>query len=210
MCAQTSSDAFPNDAAAYRDTDGDGMPDELIGTSSTGLIEDFDDDNDDWTDTDEAACGNTDSKDEASFPVDGDSDGICDILDFKSFMFEINGLQQTLFEGVEGQATFQIVANLSGMTATSWEIEPELPVDYLFSYGNISVTNPMVASPIKYTIWANNSITGISLEKEIDLLVLADLDGDGLPNGPTSTNLIEDEDDDGDGLMMWVINVRKV
>ena len=32
------SDAFPNDAAAYRDTDADGMPDELIGTSPTCLI----------------------------------------------------------------------------------------------------------------------------------------------------------------------------
>ena len=194
------SDAFPNDAAAYRDTDGDGMPDELIGTSSTGLIEDLDDDDDNWSDTDEAACGNTDPKDDASFPVDGDGDGICDILDFKSLTFELNGLQQTLFEGVEGEGTFQIVANLSGMTATSWEAEPELPVDYLFSEGNISVNNPLIASLIKYTIWANNSITGISLEKEIELVVLADLDGDGLPNGPTSTNLIEDEDDDGDGI----------
>ena len=194
------SDAFPNDAAAYRDTDGDGMPDELIGISSTGLIEDLDDDDDNWSDTDEAACGNTDPKDDASFPVDGDGDGICDILDFKSLTFELNGLQQTLFEGVEGQGTFQIVANLSGMAATSWEVEPELPVDYLFSEGNISVNNPLIAPLIKYTIWANNSITGISLEKEIDLLVLADLDGDGMPNGPTSTNLIEDQDDDGDGI----------
>ena len=147
-----------------------------------------------------AACGNTDPKDDASFPVDGDGDGICDILDFKSLTFELNGLQQTLFEGVEGEGTFQIVANLSGMTATSWETEPELPVDYLFSEGNISVNNPLIAPLIKYTIWANNSITGISLEKEIELVVLADLDGDGLPNGPTSTNLIEDEDDDGDGI----------
>ena len=69
-----------------------------------------------------------------------------------------------------------------------------------FHEGNISVNNPLIAPLIKYTIWANNSITGISLEKEIELVVLADLDGDGLPNGPTSTNLIEDEDDDGDGI----------
>ena len=46
-------DAFPNDAAAYLDTDGDGMPDELWGESTTGLIEDVDDDNDGWTDLDE-------------------------------------------------------------------------------------------------------------------------------------------------------------
>ena len=54
-------DAFPNDAAASIDTDGDGMPDQLDGVSTTGLTEDLDDDNDTWTDLDEAACGPTDS-----------------------------------------------------------------------------------------------------------------------------------------------------
>jgi len=39
-------DAFPLDAAAWLDTDGDGMPDELNGNSTTGLVEDEDDDND--------------------------------------------------------------------------------------------------------------------------------------------------------------------
>ena len=39
-------DAFPTDPAASLDTDGDGMPDEINGESTTGLIEDEDDDND--------------------------------------------------------------------------------------------------------------------------------------------------------------------
>ena len=36
-------DAFPTDPAASLDTDGDGMPDEISGESTTGLIEDDDD-----------------------------------------------------------------------------------------------------------------------------------------------------------------------
>ena len=39
-------DAFPDDASAYLDTDSDGLPDELFGNSTTGLVEDFDDDGD--------------------------------------------------------------------------------------------------------------------------------------------------------------------
>lgn len=194
------SDAFPNDAAAYRDTDADGMPDELIGTSSTGLIEDLDDDNDNWDDLDEASCGGTDPKDDASFPVDGDTDGVCDLLDFKSLWFEIDNLEQTLFEGVENQNDFNIVANLSGMLATSWEIEPDLPDEFTFIEGNISASNPSLLVTTQYTIWANNSLTGISLEKIIQLSILVDWDTDGLPDGPTLTNLISDDDDDDDGL----------
>lgn len=194
------SDAFPNDAAAYRDTDADGMPDELIGTSSTGLIEDLDDDNDNWDDLDEASCGGTDPKDDASFPVDGDTDGVCDLLDFKSLWFEIDNLEQTLFEGVENQNDFNIVANLSGMLATSWEIEPDLPDEFMFIEGNISASNPSLLVTTQYTIWANNSLTGISLEKIIQLSILVDWDTDGLPDGPTLTNLISDDDDDDDGL----------
>ncbi len=47
-------DPFPLDAAATIDTDGDGMPDTLDGNSTTGLVEDLDDDNDGWNDTDDA------------------------------------------------------------------------------------------------------------------------------------------------------------
>ena len=49
-------DAFPNDPAASLDTDGDGMPDELTGESTTGLIEDLDDDNDTIVDVTELMC----------------------------------------------------------------------------------------------------------------------------------------------------------
>jgi hypothetical protein len=39
-------DAFPYDGAAWKDYDGDGKPDELVGKSSTGLMLDDDCDND--------------------------------------------------------------------------------------------------------------------------------------------------------------------
>jgi predicted flap endonuclease-1-like 5' DNA nuclease len=64
-------DAFPLDPSASKDTDGDGMPDELTGpsTSEPPLIEDQDDDNDGIDDAAEA------SSDPATDPLDPDTDG---------------------------------------------------------------------------------------------------------------------------------------
>ena len=73
-------DDFPDDRSASRDTDGDGDPDSLSGTSTTGLKEDFDDDDDGVNDADEVECG-TDPLDDSDFPTDSDDDGICDALE---------------------------------------------------------------------------------------------------------------------------------
>jgi len=70
-------DAFPRDASATTDTDGDGMPDTVIGESS--LTEDLDDDNDGWSDVDETACGSN-SLVATLMPVDENGDGICDAV----------------------------------------------------------------------------------------------------------------------------------
>ena len=51
---------------------------------------DDNDDGDQWTDTDEVACG-TNPKDSASIPLDGDVDGICDALDEKVLGYSKNG-----------------------------------------------------------------------------------------------------------------------
>ena len=68
-------DAFPDDSSAFLDTDSDGYPDELFGESTTGLIEDLDDDGDQSSDISEIENG-TDTKDPLSFPTDdNDSDG---------------------------------------------------------------------------------------------------------------------------------------
>ncbi|MFB1005268.1 MAG: hypothetical protein QMC59_02165, partial [Candidatus Poseidoniaceae archaeon] len=70
-------DAFPRDASASTDTDGDGMPDSITGEST--LTEDLDDDNDGWSDVDETACGSN-SLVASLMPVDENDDGICDSL----------------------------------------------------------------------------------------------------------------------------------
>ena len=70
-------DAFPRDASASTDTDGDGMPDSLTGEST--LTEDLDDDNDGWSDLDETACGSN-SLVASLMPVDENGDGVCDAV----------------------------------------------------------------------------------------------------------------------------------
>jgi ELWxxDGT repeat protein len=67
-------DDFPLDPAAHLDTDKDGMPDTLNGTSTSepALIEDLDDDNDSLLDLDEIANGTE------PLNPDTDGDGYCD------------------------------------------------------------------------------------------------------------------------------------
>ena len=48
-----------------------------------------------------------------------------------------------------------------------------------------------------YTVYANNSQTGVQFTFE--LAILADTDGDGLPDEESVTGLEEDLDDDNDG-----------
>ena len=73
-------DDFRLDPCAVLDTDDDGMPDSIYTACSTNLIEDLDDDNDNWNDTDEEACISN-SKDSTSVPRDLDNDGTCDYVD---------------------------------------------------------------------------------------------------------------------------------
>ncbi len=199
-------DAFPNDAAASIDTDGDGMPDQLDGVSTTGLTEDLDDDNDTWTDLDEAACGPTDSKDAVDVPLDGDDDGICDLLDEKVLGYSMNDEEAAIFEGYVNQLDFIILPNLTGMDAVTWTIVPALPDGLDFNgtmarSGSTGIISgiPMEASAMtNYTVYANNSQT--SVQFTFSLAILADTDGDGLPNGNSTTGLETDLDDDNDGI----------
>ena len=75
-------DDFPLDAGAHKDTDGDGMPDNLTGpsTSDPALVEDPDDDNDGLTDIEEDVNGNGtfDVGETNSLDPDTDDDGYCD------------------------------------------------------------------------------------------------------------------------------------
>ena len=75
-------DDFPLDSCAHKDTDCDGMPDNLTGpsTSDPALVEDPDDDNDGLTDIEEDANGNGtfDAGETNSLDPDTDDDGYCD------------------------------------------------------------------------------------------------------------------------------------
>lgn len=75
-------DAFPDDPTGAMDTDEDGKPDELLNATGWNgtLIEDLDDDNDNWTDELELRY-DTDPKDPSEFPADLDGDHIPDIDD---------------------------------------------------------------------------------------------------------------------------------
>ena len=78
-------DDFPFDPAAWLDTDRDGKPDEMniSMNADSRLVEDLDDDNDGWSDTDEDTCFGINKWNRTAhvFPADYDNDGICDGLD---------------------------------------------------------------------------------------------------------------------------------
>jgi hypothetical protein len=119
-------DAFPNDPAAAVDTDGDGMPDELFGESTTGLIEDDDDDNDLINDVTEAECL-TDPKVVNALP-DIDGDGICDAMDDVvdlPFNMTYDSHHLDLFNNKTMDA---FMPNITGLgDVSSWELIGELP-----------------------------------------------------------------------------------
>ena len=196
-------DAFPNYPAAWIDTDGDGRPDEIVPGIETDLELDLDDDNDQWSDEDEVACG-TNSKNDASTPLDGDDDGICDVLDVKVLGYVMNDQEALIFEGYVNQSDFIILPNLTGMEQGTWEIQPALPAGLSFSgtarsgeTGIISGIPTESSNMTNYTVYANNSQTGVQFTFE--LAILADTDGDGLPDEGSVTGLEEDLDDDNDG-----------
>jgi len=199
-------DAFPNDAAAYLDTDGDGMPDELWGESTTALIEDVDDDNDNWTDLQEEDCGQTDPKNEFDTPVDSDGDGICDFNEVLSIVYGTGD-----YELLQGQRNVSLQPIITGMSVDIWVISPALPYGLIFggdtmartSNGNGTIYGiPLAPSNLtQYTVTGTNLLTGTQISTTFNLSIDEDYDLDGLPNNNTRLGLLEvDMDDDGDGF----------
>ena len=182
------------------------MPDELWGESTTGLTEDSDDDNDNWTDLQEADCGSTDSKDELDTPLDSDGDGICDFNDVLSVIYGTGD-----FELLQGQRNVSLQPIVTGMTVDIWEITPALPYGLFFggdtmartSNGNGTIYGvPLVPSNLtEYTVTATNLLIGTQISTTFNLSIEEDYDLDGLPNNNTRLGLLEaDMDDDGDGF----------
>ena len=140
-------------------------------------------------------------------PLDGDDDGICDVLDEKILGYAMNDQEGAIFEGYVNQLNFTILPNLTGMDAVTWTIVPALPVGLDFngmmarsgSNGIISGIPTEASAMTNYTVYANNSQT--SVQFTFALTILADTDGDGLPNGNSTTGLETDFDDDNDGIL---------
>jgi predicted flap endonuclease-1-like 5' DNA nuclease len=207
-------DVFPLDPAGAMDTDGDGMPDTLVpGVNSTSvppLVEDLDDDNDGWSDAEEAACGTSNPLDNMSVPADADNDGVCDALDPSMdlpFTMEYPTQYLDLFEN-KTMDPFLPVINGSG-DVTSWELDGDLPEGLTFGWspardayldGSIRGTPTEAAGPLNLTVWANNSAYSASFT--LSVTVLGDADNDGLPDEVPEGyigNLTADDDDDNDG-----------
>ncbi|MGB1846381.1 MAG: putative Ig domain-containing protein, partial [Candidatus Poseidoniaceae archaeon] len=93
----------------------------------------------------------------------------------------------------------------------TWEVSPDLPEGLVLdpATGIITGTPTQAMDNTTYTIWANTTDPAFSIEATFWLEVLEDFDGDGLPDelpddypdtGVEPYTLIEDEDDDNDGM----------
>ena len=170
------------------DADGDGIVDAL----------DPDDDNDGWTDLDEASCNNTNSLDANDYPSDLDGDGLCDFNDnFRDLPLAMSYPSQTL-ELANGSEMTAYLPTVVGGDVATWQISGELPAGLSFGWspardasmdGSIRGTPTEEVPPTTYTIWANNSVSSASFD--VSISVLKDTDTDGSPD-------IYDQDDDGD------------
>jgi DsbC/DsbD-like thiol-disulfide interchange protein len=87
-------DAFINDASASVDTDEDGQPDTINGTSTTGLTEDLDDDNDGIPDIEEETVG-LNPLDSTDAENDADGDGVSNLDEFNNGSLGIDDIAPT-------------------------------------------------------------------------------------------------------------------
>jgi hypothetical protein len=180
--------------------DSSDLPDDLDGDHVCDLS-DTDDDGDGWTDFMEGFCG-TDPRDVLDVPYDANDDGLCDTP-------ESEGVAYSVGDGWFGVGEqVNLVPSLSGITADLWAIEPALPDGLSFgslarSTNGVITGIPTSASPLTtYTIWANDTVEGLSVNTTISLGIFEDTDRDGLadedPDGDGPR--VADADDDGDGV----------
>ena len=186
------------------------MPDEINGESTTGLIEDDDDDNDTIDDVTEMIC-KTNPKVVDTLP-DRDGDGICDELDdIDDLPFNLTYDSQHL-DLFRNKTMVAFMPNVTGLgDVASWELVGELPEGLTFGIsdarsagldGGIRGT-PVNATeePLNITIWANNSNYQQSFA--LMLTIFNDTDNDSLPDSLPANytgNLTADDDDDNDGF----------
>ena len=213
-------DAFPLDPAGDTDTDGDGKPDVLKpGVDSTSvppLEEDLDDDGDGWEDVNETGTNvyvdETDTGTDSLNP-DTDGDGICDgplavpgicgagpdDRPFgEPFEGQVYGVNNSFFPSLMPEVTLQ--------PGSTWEVHPDLPegLEIDPDTGRITGVPTESMANTTFTVYGNGS-DGVNFEYQFSMEILDDYDGDGVPNDlpddyPVNGTLIEDNDDDNDGI----------
>ncbi|GIS43434.1 MAG: hypothetical protein Ct9H90mP16_05040 [Candidatus Poseidoniales archaeon] len=107
-------DDFPVDQCAHLDTDGDGMPNTLLSNCLTSLVEDIDDDNDNWWDVNETAC-QTNPLSSSSVPVDTDGDWVCNFVDTDDDNDGWSDVDETMCEPRNAWSSFA-----TGTSSSSW------------------------------------------------------------------------------------------
>ena len=183
-------DAFPLDGSAWRDTDGDGKPDEVVGPSPTGLVPDDDNDGDGLTNTEEEGCGAdgyyTDPRN-----ADTDGDGLPDAADSIPSASPCDGAGGGVVD-----------------TGTMNYWDGDMPAEYLYNTarGPAVDTGTMgyayAGMPAAYIYRIVEDSDGDGVPDYAD----PDDDGDGMPDGweeQFGLNPLADDaaaDADGDGL----------
>ena len=208
-------DAFPIDPSAHADTDGDGMPDTITGTSTSvpPLVEDTDDDGDGLDDAIETNTGlYVGGSDTGTDPLnpDTDFDGVCDGPNSVPPICEAGPDGNPLGQPAEGSiyglrnSRMESIQPEGAAEGATYEVQPDLPPGVRLSAigGVIYGTPTEVLARTSFTVWANQT-DGTSVESVFWIEVLEDTDGDGLPDelpDDYDGGLVEDQDDDNDGV----------
>ncbi|MEC8520288.1 MAG: ELWxxDGT repeat protein, partial [Candidatus Thermoplasmatota archaeon] len=213
---------FTFNLEVLEDTDRDGLPDELPEDypEDGELVEDLDDDGDGASDLSETGTGIYNGAGDLgtdSLNPDTDGDGICDGPNAVPPICLAGPDSNPVGTGPLGPAV--LVNNTettpinppNAVPGATWELSPDLPDGLVFdpATGVITGTPTQAMDNTTYTIWANTTDPAFSIEATFWLEVLEDFDGDGMPDelpddypdtGVEPYTLIEDEDDDNDGM----------
>ena len=218
-------ETFTFNLQSLADFDGDGLANDLPSDydaaegPTPGLVADDDDDGDGLADSIETDTGTyIDGNDTGTDPLnpDTDGDGICDgpnavpPICVAGPDMDPNGESFPPTLVALNNTAISTLAPYKSVSGGTFEISPDLPATLSLdaTTGEITGTPTETITNTTYTMWSNNS-NGDSLSWNFTVEILEDSDGDGLPNelpgdydptNPDAPGLVEDTDDDNDGL----------